>query len=313
MGLHRGVKLRHVRAFLDVIDQGSISAAARGQGISQPALSKTLAELEAMLEVELLSREGRSVGLTPAGRAFRRHALQALQQLDTAVVAAQGGTSSDMLNVGLLPTVSGGIFPRAALEFAKDHPGLRMSMLTGPHGFLLGQLRDGRIDLMVGRMPAPEDMPGLRFDFLYHEEIVLVGRAGHPLAGASGAQVLQQAELILPTQKSIIRSTVDRFLLSAGITEPKMRFETVSLAPGLGLVESSDLLWFISRGVVRREIESGTLEVIDLGAPFLAGSVGLTMKQSTADRFEIGGLAEALRHQIMLSGLELPRERQLEP
>ncbi|OCX67350.1 hypothetical protein BFP70_01805 [Thioclava sp. SK-1] len=298
MALHRGIKLRHVRAFLDVVDEGSISAAARAQGISQPALSKTLGELEAMMEVTLLTRQGRRVTLTVAGKSFRRHALQALQQLDSAVAAAQGEARVDMINVGLLPTVAGGVFPRAALAFSGRHPGVKISMLTGPHTYLLGKLRDGQIDLMIGRMPAADEMPGLRFDFLYHEEIVLVGRSGHPMEGRPGAYVLPRAELILPTQGSIIRSTVDQFLLSSGITDPKMRYETVSLPPALGLLEASDLLWLISRGVVRRELDSGVLQTFDLGAPFLSGAVGLTMKHSATDRAELIDLIEAMRIEI---------------
>jgi len=70
MIMHPGIKLRHIRAFLDIAADGSLSAVARRQGISQPALSRTLAELEDLLAVALFRREKRRLGLTGEGAGF---------------------------------------------------------------------------------------------------------------------------------------------------------------------------------------------------------------------------------------------------
>ncbi len=74
MIMHPAIKLRHIRAFLDIAAEGSLSSVARRQGITQPALSRTLAELETLLATPLFRREKRRLVLTEQGALFRRHA-----------------------------------------------------------------------------------------------------------------------------------------------------------------------------------------------------------------------------------------------
>ncbi len=285
--MHKGIKLRHIRAFLDAAEEGGISAAARRQGISQPALSKTLAELEAMLGAALLVRRGRRSYLSPAGENFRRHALQAVQELETAAAVVQSGGTDQFVTIGALPTVAGSLVPSVALEFSRRRPGGRISVVTGPNLYLIERLRAGAIDLMIGRMPGAREMPGLRFDYLYEEQVVLAARKGHPMAAIGASAALRACDLILPPRGAIIRRTVDDYLSALGINEPRCSIETVSLATGIGLLESSDMLWFISRGVIAREIEAGTVVILPISARFMSGAVGLTMKR---------GLGEAARN-----------------
>jgi LysR family pca operon transcriptional activator len=143
-------------------------------------------------------------------------------------------------------------------------------------------------------MPAPAEMPGLRFDYLYEEEIVLAARAGHPHAGNDAAAALRACDLILPSRAAIIRRPVDDYLVALGITDPAVRIETVSLATGLGLIEQSDMLWFISRGVIARELAAGKLITLPVSAQFMAGAVGLTLKQSDQDRPDVADLIALL-------------------
>lgn len=294
MTIHKGLKLRHIRAFLDTVEAGGVSAAARKQGISQPALSKTLSEMEEMLGGALLERRGRRLHMTPAGETFRRHAIQALHELEAGAAALSGDGAGDVVNVGALPTVAGSFFPGVALAFTRSRPGIRLSISTGPNLYLLDRIRSGALDLMIGRMPAAADMPGLRFDFLYEEEVILAARRGHPFAQASAADALRHCDLILPTRGAIIRRIVDDYLGAQGITEPRCTIETVSLATGLGLLENSDMLWFISRGVIARELDSGQLISLPLAAQFMSGAVGLTMKREMTERPEIVHLTEML-------------------
>lgn len=292
--MHSGIKLRHIRAFLDAAEEGGIAAAARRQRISQPALSKTLAELEAMLGATLLIRRGRRSYLSPAGEGFRRHALLAVQELETAAAIVQGARAGDTVTIGALPTVAGSLVPETALEFGRRRPGTRISVVTGPNLYLLDRVRAGTIDLMIGRMPAPREMPGLRFDYLYEEPVVLAARRGHPLAGTDPAEALRMAPLILPPRNAIIRAIVDDYLIALGIAEPNCPVETVSLATGIALLEQSDMLWFISRGVIARELAAGHVVTLPISARFMSGAVGLTMKREAQDRPDIAILAGLL-------------------
>lgn len=276
MTIPSGLKLRHVQAFLAVSEAGTISGAARRRHISQPALSKTINELEQILGTALFDRAGRRTIPTVEGETFRRHALDAVSALDTGCAALGGAGGAVTISVGVLPTVASGYFPVVAHEFAQLRPDAVTSIITGPNTYLIDRLRAGELDMMIGRMPPARDMPGLRFEYLYEEPVNVIVRAGHPMAGQSAAEAAHRYPLILPGSGAIIRDVVEEFLHSVGVQNARPAFETVALPVARGLLERSDMLWFISRGVVARELERGELVSLDLGERQLSGAVGLT-------------------------------------
>ncbi|WP_083463569.1 LysR substrate-binding domain-containing protein [Prosthecomicrobium hirschii] len=284
MVMHPGIKLRHIRAFLEIADEGSLSAAARARRLTQPALSRSLGELEAMLGQPLFLRQGRGLALTEAGRLFRRHAAAGVEALEAGAAALAPATAGGRIDVGVLPTVAARLFPRVALRFGALRAGIVLSVETGPNTYLLRRLRDGAIDLMVGRMPEAAEMAGLTFEHLYEEEILLCARAGHPLAGLPARDVLRRSPLILPPAGAIIRRPVADYLAAHGLGGAVPVFETVSLAVGRGLLLGSDAVWFISAGVIAEDLARGDLVAIPTGARFLSGSVGMTTRQAGADR-----------------------------
>jgi len=276
------LKLRQLHVVLAVAEAGSVSAAARRLNVSQPALSKTIADTERLLGQRLFDRAGRRMTLTAQGLAFERHARDALRSIERGIRTVSGGADADAVSVGVLPTVAGGLFPEVARAFATTSPDTVLSVMTAPHGHLLDKLRGGEIDLMVGRMPAPDEMSGLRFDFLYEDPIELVARAGHPGLSLGADIALRRYPLILPHQQSIIRGSVDGFLRARGFDGVQARMETVSLSVALPLILETDMLWFISRGVVAREIASRRLAGLDLGAGFMSGAVGITLRSEAS-------------------------------
>nr|WP_319249873.1 LysR substrate-binding domain-containing protein [uncultured Celeribacter sp.] len=279
MNIPNGLKLRHLEAFLAVAKAGTITAAARARNVSQPALSKTIAELEIQLGAPLFTRTGRQAVLTPAGEAFRRHALSSLQSLEAGVRAITGGGRMDVVKVGVLPTVASGLFPAVALEFSELRPDARIAVITGPNRYLIERMRSGGLDLVVGRMAPAREMTGLSFEYLYDETVLLVGRKNHPGLSLSPVEALRRYPVILPNPGSIIRQQVMQYLIASGLeTSLSVRFETVARPVGLPLVERSDMLWFISRGVVEREMTEGRLSTLDLGVDYMTGAVGLTRK-----------------------------------
>ncbi|NEY89961.1 LysR substrate-binding domain-containing protein [Tabrizicola oligotrophica] len=280
-GIHPGLKLRHIRAVLDIAATGSLSQVARAQGITQPALSRTLAEAEMLLGVPLFRRESRRMVLTEQGGRFRQHASLALQALETAAASLHPGAGQGRLTVGVLPTAATRLFPRIALRLRDLAPEVLLSVITGPHSYLTGLLRDGTIDLMLGRLPGAREVAGLAFEHLYDEEIVLVARSGHPLIGDTRA-ALAACPLILPPEGAIIRGAVDDYLVSLGLGLVRPAIEAVALPLARGVLLGSDALWFISRGVVAEDLDRGDLAVLPTDARYLAGAVGITRRQAGA-------------------------------
>jgi LysR family transcriptional regulator, pca operon transcriptional activator len=294
MIMHPAIKLRHIRAFLEIASAGNLSAVARAQGITQPALSRSLAELETLLATPLFHREGRALVLTAAGHLFRHHASLGLHAFEAAAAAlrpGQGGT----LTVGVLPTVATRLFVQIALRWQPLMPDMVLSVITGPQSYLTGLLREGGIDLMVGRMPMAAEMAGLLFEHLYEEDVVLAARRDHPMARATVETALRSCPLILPPEGAIIRRAVDDYLASLGLVGQRAAFETVALPIGRGIVMGSEALWFISRGVIQEELDQGAMILLPTPARFLLGAVGLTQRQDSFARQGTEVLAQITR------------------
>lgn len=300
--MHPAIKLRHIRAFLAITAEGSLSAVARQSGISQPALSRALGELEGLLGQPLFLREGRRLVLTEAGALFRSHASLGVQALDQAAGAVGPDAGAGRLEVGLLPSVATRLFPKVALAFHAAAPRTILSVTTGPHFHLIRGLRGGELSAMLGRMPAAGEMADLTFEHLYEEEIVLVGRSGHPLAGRRIEEMLARCPVVLPPEGALIRRPVNEYLASLGLADLRPAYETVALALGRGIVAGSDALWFISRGVVLEELDRGELVTFETGARFLSGAVGITRRRDMGAAAELDILCGLLRDAVSAGG-----------
>lgn len=293
------IKFRHLACFLEVAAQRSFVRAAEALAITQPAVSKAIAELEVILGVSLLERSRGGVSLTPYGDAFRRYAgasLTALRQgINTVAQArAKGGYT---IAVGALPTVAARIMP-AAIQMAKaDGLGAAIRIVTGPNDVLLTQLRGGELDLVVGRLADPRQMQDLAFEHLYSEEIVFVARPGHPLRGSAAIELRSLADytVLMPTASSIIRRDVDKLLISHGISTLPDVIETVSPSFGRRYARTSDAVWIISHGVVAHDLEEGTLTRLEVEADDMPGPVGLTQRVDTPAGVSTQILIQAVR------------------
>ncbi|MHC0054393.1 pca operon transcription factor PcaQ [Actibacterium sp. D379-3] len=276
------IRLRHIRCFLETARIGSLGAAAEALHISQPAASKTLRELEELLGAALFDRVGRRLVLNPAGRIFQHHAGAALVELNRAQdLVRKSAVRKSRVSVGVLPSVGTDLFPRTALRFRDTNPDCILRVSTGPNWMLLSQLRDGGLDMVVGRMAQPDTMAGLSFRQLYTEQVALITRPDHPLTGQPfSAEALSRFPLMLPPKGALISPVVRAFLMTVGLQHSEPAFENVSLAFGRKVVQMSDVVWFISRGVVRDEIASGALSQIALNSDILAGPIGVSVREN---------------------------------
>lgn len=300
--LSQHLRLRHLRCFLEVARQGSLSAAAASLHVSQPAASKTIRELEDLLGAQLFDRSGRRLTLTAAGRVYQSHAGAAVADLERAQrLVLDPPNERPRLRAGVLPTAATGLVPRAALAFHARHPEVLVDVMTGPNWLLLSLLREGQLDLVVGRAPSEADGQTLRFRALYWERVVPVVRRDHPLLhrdwGRDGDYAeLTRYPLMLPPSGALIAAGVRNWLHSVGIPDPQPTWENVSLAFGREVVLNSDTVWFISEGVVRPELEAGSLAVLPIRNELLGGPVGISLHERTEPSPQALGLIAALEH-----------------
>jgi len=279
------IRHRHLNCFLEAARSRKVSSAAYALNISQPAASKTLLELENILETKLFERGGRGgLTLTPSGRVFLRSAgssIAALKEgLDGIAQARMQGGSR--LVVGALLGVAAQFMPRAVKEFRESH-GTTIRIITGPNNTMLDQLRVGELDLVVGRLARPKDMQGLSFMHLYSEELVLVARTGHPLAGAASfdLSILEQTTMLMPTADGLMRPVIERFMIAHGVPPLQNTIEVRSSDFSRQYLRDSDAVWMVSRGVVEHDIDDGTLSLLKVDTSETQGSVGLTVRSDT--------------------------------
>lgn len=294
------LRLRHINGFLEIARRGSMGAAATHLNISQPAASKNLRELEDILGKQLFDRTGRRLVLNSSGRIFLQYAGSAMLDLKRAQdLLRDGSTEKTRLAIGILPSVATDRFPRAALDFQAAFPDAILRIATGPNWQLLDQLREGTLDMVVGRMPNPDKMEGLSFQQLAIEEVVATIRPGHPMRNSVfRAEILQNYPLILPPKGALIYSVVSAYLLNNGLQNIHPMFENVSLAFGRKIVLLSDAIWFISKSVIADDLASGALTLLPLKSPMLAGAVGICLRENTVLTDEINGLISALNNGV---------------
>jgi len=294
--LHRHLRLRHVICFLETARLGSLTGASLALRVSQPAVSKTIRELEDMLGVELFERAGRRLALTDAGRLYQNHAGAALADLERAQRLAKGPPAERLkVKVGVLPTAAAGLVPQAAISFRVNNPDVVVDVMTGPNWLLLSLLREGQLDLVVGRRPPVGNNEGLSFEQLYWERVVPVVRSGHPLLASEWSYSdLKLFPLMLPPQGALIAASVRAWLHSVGIVDPRPAYENVSLAFGREVLLRSDTVWFISEGVVRPEIGAGLLTTLPIRNELLGGPVGITLREDQKQSTETAAFVVAL-------------------
>ncbi|MCY1302320.1 HTH-type transcriptional regulator GbpR [compost metagenome] len=201
------------------------------------------------------------------------------------------------VRVGALPTVSTRIMPHAMTLFLQEDTGARIKIVTGENAVLLEQLRVGDLDLVVGRLAAPEKMAGFSFEHLYSEQVVFAVRAGHPLLAGSHSTFARLADfpVLMPTRASIIRPFVERFLITNGIASLPNQIETVSDAFGRAFVRASDAIWIISAGVVASDVDDGTIAILPIDTSETKGPVGLTMRADAAPSPALSILMQTIR------------------
>lgn len=300
------IKFRHLQTFIEVARQKSVGKAADVLSVTQPAVTRTIRELEDYLGVDLFEKEGRGIRISHFGEVFLKHAgesIAAVQRGVDSIVQAKHSLGPP-LRIGALPTASVSLMPEAVAEFLKARTGSMATIVTGENRWLLDALRVGDLDLVVGRLSAPERMTGLHFEPLYTEEVIFAVRSSHPLLSRRNFSLSEIGNytVLMPTAGSVIRPFVDRFLVTNGIAELTNVVETVSDSFGRAYVQRYDAIWLISGGVVASEIEAGRMARLEVDMSETRGAVGLTTRANEAPNLSLSIMMTTIRDRVKQSG-----------
>lgn len=260
-----------VRAFLAVVRAGSYGAAAEATGISAASLHRAVADLSVALGQRLLDRRGRSLALTPAGERRARGFGLAMAELRAGLseVAAWQGKAGGRIVVGAMPLSRARWLPEVIARFTQAHPQIDIAVHEGSHTELVGPLRDGDIDLMLGALRGGAKAEDLDQVAVFEDRPALVMRAGHPLlaTGTDVAQAMFAYPWLMPGRDTPLRHYWEDMVRALGREVPRVGIECGSVMMIRQLLLSGDALTLLSPDQVSVELDAGVLAALPTPVP----------------------------------------------
>ncbi|WP_116141085.1 LysR substrate-binding domain-containing protein [Trinickia diaoshuihuensis] len=293
------ISFRHVSCFLAIARERHLGRAAQQLNLTQPAVSKTLAELESLANVRLVERGRHGARLTPAGEHFLRYAVGVANAMESAAGALQGPVAPPMpiLELGALPTVASGVLPDALIRLREREPQTGVRLHTATNQVLLSALKAGRLDCVVGRMAEPSAMQGLSFELLYAEPLVMAVQPRHPLLDARpvSPQAVLEYPLVVAPAGTVPRLHTDAFFDAHALHVPGNCTETLSVSVARLLARRSNAVWITPEFAARDDLDRGELARLPLPVANAEEPVGLLRRSAGEPLERVEALAEILR------------------
>jgi LysR family transcriptional regulator of abg operon len=299
------MRLNQIRDFVAIVEAGSIRAAARAQGVSHPAMTKSLRQLEDELRTQLIRRSTRGVVPTPSGRAFlaRARAIQGEVRKAEEELRELSGEASGTVSVSVSPAAATLLAPEAIAEFLHSHPQTRMRIVEGTPSALASLVRDETLDFALGNRPGIKLDAGLKFRALLHIPMVVAGRRGHPLRGARSLRELADARWIGLYQPGG-GGMVERAFAAAGLPFPQRYITCESYVFAFALMAKTDALMPLPAKLFAVQF-SRELAEIPLKDPFPSMVLGMCTRAET----RLTPLATALARSVTEVARRLARAK----
>lgn len=280
--------LKQLEVFIIVAECRSVSEAARTLHVSQPAVTRTISELEAALGVELLERSARGVALTPFGESLLSHARTVVAELRSAdeELAAMQGAAVGRVAIGTSPTGAAWLVPEALSRFARATPDALVTVTEALSPPMLAALRAGELDIVIAPLDGAERAAEFVEEELYRDELSLIMRSSHPLANGAPADLreLRNFPWIVPPTGTRLRALVNAMFRRAGVMLPASRIETnaMYLVRTMLLETSTHWVAALSKPLFQRDMDEGRMRRLELPNGGYARPIGfLTRARGT--------------------------------
>jgi DNA-binding transcriptional LysR family regulator len=269
------LKMRHL-VVIDVLSEhGSMVAAAAQLRVTQPALTRTLREVEDILGVSLYERHPR--GLTPTiyGQAFTAHARAVLAQLTQADrhVAELANAERGQVTVGVHLAGSNLLLPRAIARLKAANPRIMVSIRDASPEALLADLEAGQVDFLVGRIVRHPARSGVAQRVLYSEPIRLAVRVGHPAAELDRPSVADLVDYpwIFPGPETALRGELEQVFLQNDLPLPGNLIECTSVLTLRNLLTETDMIAALPLLIARDDLGLALLPIPLAPMSYLVG------------------------------------------
>jgi len=308
--------MRQLRQFIAVVQHGNVRRAADDINLSQPALTKSIHNLEEELGVQLFTRGPRGVAPTIYGEILLRHARLLRNESDRAVaeIAAFKEGHVGHLRLGVA-NFSIAFLPRVIAQLLATRPGLSFEVVDGTYEGLTALVREGVLDAVASGFPIVHRAEDLVHEELVPGEFLIVCRPDHPMVvhKQTSEDVFAQQRWIIPNRPQQIVDFLELTFRNAGLTPPKPMITSGSMSFLKAVLLEGEFLSALPRCVLRQELESGALVTI----PYPGGPVhtveGIIYRAQAVHPPALFLLIEAIKAENAAHEAQLAREHAMPP
>jgi len=283
--LQQRLKFRHLRVIDAIVTHESILQAAKALGLSQPALTKNLQEVEEIIGARLFDRHARGADPTPFGltvAASARRLLSEIGRLEDELEALEGGDGGPVV-VGALPVAAAGVLPGALARLKIARPDIEVRVIQGRTEELISLLTLREIDLIIGQLYAMPQDDGLVRTPFYSEPISVLARHDHPIFSQAGeiAEVLCAYSLVLPTVSQRVGREIDGLLAEIGVA-PKQPLRSSSAAMIREILYATDSVAVMPHMMLAGDLLRGAMRLLPLEISNRERPAGLIRRGDTS-------------------------------
>jgi DNA-binding transcriptional LysR family regulator len=279
-----GVDPKRLIELLRVADHGSFTRAAATLGVSQPALSNSIAVLERMLGVRVFERTRNGASLTEFGRLLAGHAAAIDSVLSRAVdeLEAKKRGLEGSLVVGVSPVACIDIVPAAVARLKRETPNIVISIEERADDELIAGLRSGEIDLVVNSAGLLADGPDVICETLARDVFVVAMRVGHRLAGKKSLLIadLRDEQWVMPGPHTTMSRQVELLFAAENRPWPSQAIITNSITALKSIVMRSECVTISSKKLVQLEVKARRLACVPLRKQHFTREICLRRRRS---------------------------------
>jgi len=281
----RHLKLRDLHILLAVVQRGSMAKAAAELAISQPAVSKAIADMEHTFGLRLLDRSRRGIEPTPYGRALVMRGQAIFDELKQGVeeLALLSDPTVGNLRIGSTESIAAGFLPAVIRRFSLEQPRVRLDVAQTVMSTLhYRELRERSIDLLIGRIPVPFDEDDLEADVVYNDDTVVIAGRKSKWAKSLKLADLAGARWILPPPDTMQGAGVPKMFRDSDSELPFAPITTLSIHLCLRLVASAQFVTVLPASVLGFGNRDKSLKVLPIRIPVRRRPVAIvTLKNRT--------------------------------
>lgn len=298
-----GITLKHLRYFDALARHSHFGRAAEACGISQPALSVQIKELEAMLGAPLVERGARHMRLTGLGETFLDRARGILVQVGelSDLARAAAGPLAGQLRLGVIPTVAPYLLPQVMAALAARMPGLELYPRESVTRSLIADLLDSQLDAAIVALPVSE--PALEEFVLFEEDFVLVRPLHESDKPVPSAERLQEMRLLLLEEGHCFRDQALSFC-KVSTLKPRYLMEGSSLSTLVQMVGAGMGITLIPEMALPLETRNADVSIARFPPPRPARRIGMVWRKTNplaARLKEIGMITRDLGQKVSVA------------